>query len=89
MGTIFINTLGNLLSTMAVGANILIETLNDAVISYPNQQPVKKLLIKCADIKFGQSRDFAFVMENLPNDRSVPILNAKLVYYDYSHQELF
>lgn len=57
MGTIYVNTISNILSTMAVNAKITLQAVNNARF-FVNNQYLDKLELRCGDIKYGQSRDF-------------------------------
>jgi hypothetical protein len=52
IGTIFVNTLSNLMSTMAVEAELNIRTMHGAMIE-SNHGSVNSLNMKIGDLKFG------------------------------------
>lgn len=73
MGTIYVNTISNILSTLGVNANIAIQTQNKAKVLFENQY-VDQCSLRCGDIKYGQTRDFVLEVDNV-NDK-LPFLDV-------------
>lgn len=87
MGTIFVNTISNILSTMASECSIEIEMLNDVKIKniLGGYQFLQNKTILLGDLKYGQPRDCLLELEYPEEIKQLklPIANIKLTYYDY------
>ena len=88
IGTIFVNTLSNILSTMANECKLKIEMLNGAkLIEVPGGYQVENDVISLGDIKFGQRRDIILKVQ-LPKqfgkgESQLAFMNAQCKYFDF------
>lgn len=88
IGTIFVNTISNILSTMANECQLKIELLNGVKLEkVPGGYPVENNVIFVGDIKFGQRRDIMLKLHLPPNfvkpKDQLPIMNVQCKYFDF------
>lgn len=88
IGTIFVNTISNILSTMANECQLKIEFLNGVKLdNVPGGYPIDKNVIFVGDIKFGQRRDIVLKLHLPPNfvkpKDQLPIMNVQCKYFDF------
>jgi len=88
IGTIFVNTISNILSTMANECKLKIEMLNGAkLIEVPGGYPVENDIISVGDIKFGQHRDIIlkvqFPEKWVKEQSHLAFMNVQCKYFDF------
>ena len=85
IGTIFVNTLSNILSTMANECKLKIEMLNGAkLMEVPGSYLVEHDVIDVGDIKFGQRRDIILKVQ-FPKQFGLgeSFMNVECKYFDF------
>lgn len=94
IGTIFVNTLSNLMSTMAINTKVHLIPMNGAKIK-SNAVHTKggkndekgSFIVNLEDIKFGQTRDIALEIDNLPESPDIPVFKVRVEYHDYLNKK--
>ena len=85
IGTIFVNTISNILSTMANECKLRVDMLNGAkLLEVPGGYNVEENLISVGDVKFGQRRDIVLKVQ-FPKkaENQIPFMNVECRYFDF------
>ncbi len=64
VGTIFVNSISNIFSTMANNCEVTIEAINGAYVEQVlGGYSFEDRVVRCGDLKFGQSKDIVLKMK--------------------------